>query len=365
VSINADLELIRELHPQAAGASAHARERARTALVEAIADAAHARRRRARGRFRLPLVPSIGLVGATVVFLAALLLATELRGGAARPAPAAAAVLERAARAAEASGGPRELRPGEYWYVHSRWTTAGVLLAGGDPRRPRQIIAALGSIDRQVWIGLGKPGLVSTRVVGPITFLSAAARQQWVRYGRPAQLDVAARVPLPRDAFDVPYKQLLALPTNVNQLWRVIKHDAGKGSASWQRHEMFTVVGDLMREDPVPARVRAALYRVAARIPGIRVLGLTDDAIGRPALAIGLSDVFNGMRVELLFDPRTASLLAETSVVVRPPPAYHVKPGTVRTGATYLAAGIVQRIGQRQGGGSGQLLHRRPASGGP
>jgi hypothetical protein len=28
---------------------------------------------------------------------------------------------------------------------------------------------------------------------------------------------------------------------------------------------------------------RPALYRVAARIPGIQMLGLTDDALGRPA----------------------------------------------------------------------------------
>ena len=32
--------------------------------------------------------------------------------------------------------------------------------------------------------------------------------------------------------------------------------------------------------------------------------------------------------------------------VVKPPPSYHVKPGTAWAGATYLSSGIVERIGQ-------------------
>jgi hypothetical protein len=346
VSTDPDLKLIRGLHPQSGLPSAEARRTASAKLVNAIAGESRPRRRGRRERFGLSLRPSVGLAGVAAIVLAALLLAGELGGGAVHPASAAAAVLERAARAAEASGGPRELRPGEYWYVDSRWTTAGVQLAGGDPGRPRQIIDALGSIDRQVWIGLGKPGLIRTRVVGPIRFLSPAAHRQWVRDGRPPQL-APGPSGLPPNAFGRPYKQLLALPTGVDALWKVIQHEAGKGSPAWQRHEMFTVIGDLLRENPVPPAVRAALYRVAARIPGIQLLGLTHDALGRPALAVALNDVFDGQRDELLFDPRTAGLLGEAYVVVKPPSAYHVKPGSVRTGSTYLTSGIVERIGAR------------------
>jgi hypothetical protein len=93
------------------------------------------------------------------------------------------------------------------------------------------------------------------------------------------------------------------------------------------------------------AKVRAALYLVAARIPGIQMLGATHDGIGRPALAIALNDSLYGMREELLLDPHTSALLGESSVVVKPPAKYHVKPGTVRTGSTYITSGIVDRIG--------------------
>jgi hypothetical protein len=163
---------------------------------------------------------------------------------------------------------------------------------------------------------------------------------------------------LPANAFDWPpgapghpgpsraYQQLLALPTNVDTLWLRLYRGAGNGSAGWKRHEMFTEIGDLLREDPIPAKVRAALYLVAARIPGIRMLGLTHDAIGRPALAVALNDTLYGERSELLFDPKTSVLLGERSVVVKPPRSYHVKPGTVTSGATYITSGIVGRIGQ-------------------
>jgi hypothetical protein len=345
MSTDLDLELVRELHP-AGDASPEARDRARAALLVAIGSRGEPRPQRARARLRFPLLPSIGLLGATVAAGVAIVIATGLNGGAGQPASAAAAMLQRAARVAAASGGPRVLRPGEYWYVHSRETTNGAVFLGknGSHGHVLVIVNALTSYDRQDWIGVGRRSAFTTRIVG-IRFLSAAAREQWKRAGRPAPLGQGSSS-LPADAFDRPYKELLALPTNVDALYRVVKRQAGKGSAAWQRHEMFTVIGDLLRRDPIPARVRAALYRVAARIPGIQALGLTHDGLGRPALAIALNDTLYGDRAELLFDPRTAALLGETSVVVKPGPKYHVKPGTVRTGSTYITSGIVQRIGQ-------------------
>jgi hypothetical protein len=279
------------------------------------------------------------------VAVAVVLLVAGPRGSVVRPESAAAAVLQRAALAAEASGGPRTLRAGEYWYVHSRDTRLGVTF--GSTAHPIVIVNARGSEDRQVWIGRGVRSWLSTRAVGPVQFLAASAREQWVRAGRPKELKGLPNGPLPADAFDMPYKQLIALPTNVDALWHVVKHQAGRGSAGWQRHEMFTVIGDLLREDPVPARVRAALYRVAARIPGIQLVGMTHDGLGRPALDVALNDSFDGNREELLFDPRTANLLGERTTVVKPPSKFHVKPATVVYESTYIFSGIAEHVGER------------------
>jgi hypothetical protein len=336
-----DLELVRKLHPVLArDGDAAAAERARAALLAEIDRAAVADPpRRRRG-----LAP-LGLAAALAAVAAGIVLAVSLRGGAANPPSAAALVLQRAARVAEAADGPRELRPGEYWYVKSIWTTPGVQLAEPTGRASDTIVNALSTYERQAWIGLDRPGRVESHVVGPITFLSTAARRQWIRAGRPRELP-GYHGTLPPNAFIMPYRKLLSLPTNVNALWQLLYREAGKGSAAWKRHEMFTEIGDLLREDPIPAKVRAALYLVAARIPDIQVLGPARDGIGRPALAIALNDTLYGERSELLFDPKSSRLLGERTVVVRPPSAYHVKPGIVQESATYLTSGIVERIGQ-------------------
>jgi hypothetical protein len=345
MSIDRDLELVRELHP-ASAESSEAHNRARAALVTQITNTPvlPAGRRRVRREFSLRA--SHGLAAALVVIVMAVVVDLGSRGGAGQPASAAAAVLERAAVAAQAAGGPGELRPGEYWYVHSRNIVNGADFVS-NPHRSYLIVDALTRYDRQEWIGVDRRGFVKQRFVS-VQFLSPAARQQWIRDGRPTPY----RSPLEGSVPPLAYQQLLALPTNVNALYNVIERDAGKGGAlwrqgaRWQRHAMFTAVSNLLRDNPLPAGVRAALYRVAARIPGIELLALTHDPIGRPALAITLNDTFNGERGELLFDPRTANLLAETSVTVTPGHKYHVKPGTVRTGIIYLTSGTVKHIGQ-------------------
>lgn len=340
-----DIELIRTLSPLEDGPSDQARDDARAALRAQLDDDRRAEPGWFVRHLRLPLLPiSIGLATALAVGTAVVLLLSTQAGSVLRTDPAAAAVLQRAALAAEAAGGPRTLRAGEYWYVHSRDTRLGVDL--GSPGHSIVVVDAYSSEDRQVWKGRGVRSWLSTRPVGPIQFLSAGAREQWERAGRPHRAHDLPNGPLPADAFDMPYRKLIALPTNVNALWQVVKQQAGKGSAAWQRHEMFTVVGDLLREDPVPARVRAALYRVAARIPGIQLRGLTHDGLGRQALDVALNDSFDGNREELLFDPRTANLLGERTTVVKPPPKFHVTPGTVVYESTYISSRIVSRVRQ-------------------
>src|SRR4051794_10989097 len=154
-----DLELVRELNPADEGPSAQTRERARAALLAEVAREREPRRRPTRPRFGVRL----GLAGAAVVAVALVLLLVGTRGGVVRPDRAAAALLHRAAGAAEASGGPRALRAGEYWYVHSRETGLGV--AFGDTAHPLEITDARGSQDRQYWIGLGVRGRVIERAI--------------------------------------------------------------------------------------------------------------------------------------------------------------------------------------------------------
>ena len=236
-----------------------------------MAEVARADRPRKRVSWHLPrlrrqrLAPVLVLSGVVAV-AAALAVALTLRGGAANPSSAAAAVLQRAAHAAAAAGGPWQLRPGEYWYVKSVETTAGAQVADPSVRGGiRVIVNALTSTQRQAWISVDRPGLDVRRITQPITFLSAAARQQWIRDGRPHQVPLRTRWQVPPDAFYLPYRQLLALPSNADALWRMFQRHAGNGSSTSRHAEMFTEIGDLLREQPIPPKVRAAIY-VAAMV---------------------------------------------------------------------------------------------------
>jgi hypothetical protein len=79
---------------------------------------------------------------------------------------------------------------------------------------------------------------------------------------------------------------------------------------------MFVIVGDIMRAGPVSPTARAALYRAAAYIPGVTLVGEVRDSLGRPGLAVAFRA--DGVREELVFDPETSALLAERRVLESP-----------------------------------------------
>jgi hypothetical protein len=73
--------------------------------------------------------------------------------------------------------------------------------------------------------------------------------------------------------------------------------------------EDFVQIGDPLRETDASPTLRAAIYKVAATVPGVQVLGPARDHSGR--LGIGLAYRHEGGGMELIFDPRTSALLGE------------------------------------------------------
>jgi hypothetical protein len=78
--------------------------------------------------------------------------------------------------------------------------------------------------------------------------------------------------------------------------------------------DAWTKVGDLLRETYMPAAQRAALFKAAATIPGVKVTGGMTDAAGRRGIGVGL--VRFGVREDLVFDAKTFDLLGERGTVV-------------------------------------------------
>lgn len=109
----------------------------------------------------------------------------------------------------------------------------------------------------------------------------------------------------PAGSTSLTWDQLMALPTNPDQLKAVLRSDIN-GAGNGDNAELFVMVGDLLRESPAPPALREALYNLAASIPNVRVNGQVTDAAGRTGTAVARDGQ------TLLIDTTTGQLLADT-----------------------------------------------------
>jgi hypothetical protein len=121
--------------------------------------------------------------------------------------------------------------------------------------------------------------------------------------------------------------------------------------------QAFRTVGDTIRESYVSPAAMAAIFKAAARIPGVKVIGTVVDLAGRKGIAVG--QTFDGIRDELLFDPTTYRPLGERTIVdhdasfrpaggksgPRPSPT-KMKDGTVLYSTAVLKIAITDRAGR-------------------
>jgi hypothetical protein len=109
------------------------------------------------------------------------------------------------------------------------------------------------------------------------------------------------------------------LPANPDKLAALLvarKIEGGpKGPA-----EDFVQIGDMLRENYVRPALRAAIFVVAERIPGVRLLGTLTDQDGRSGIGLGYVHAYpvrgETVRAVLIFDPKTSKLIAEETIVV-------------------------------------------------
>ncbi|MCW3014214.1 MAG: hypothetical protein JWO02_1306 [Solirubrobacterales bacterium] len=316
-----ELDAVRQLNPTTQP-SAGARVAAADRLQQRI-DRTHGHRSRRR-----PIV----LAGAATALAVAGLVAVSVIGGGSDSrlvAPAdAAQALGRVADVA-ADRPDATLQPGEYWYVQdaSRYLTT----VGDSPP-----YSALGSTElRETWTDRDGNGRYRSTSTGQPEFLGPRDRQRWKRSGSPqlsgrgpGQIETQAirSSGFTAGASTLTYEQLSDLPTEGNKMYSELRRLAGDSGPS-PDEEVFTIIGDLLRNDPVPPRVRAALYRAVAYIKGIRLVGPVKDSLNRPGVAVELDS--SGMHRRLVFDPDTALLLAEQDVLAERVSYIDADPGTI------------------------------------
>jgi hypothetical protein len=262
------------------------------------------------------------------------------------PPASAAEVLKRAAAAQAAPARP--LRPGEFWYVRSRTQWLSSTNIGGG-------MSYVAPTIREDWIAIDGYRGFRSRPAGPPRFLGPRDRARWVAAGKP-ELFVSndgrmfrdrpepgsqmAMRPFYDGSEHVSYQQLLDLPRDPKELHARLRATAVACECGPSvRRETFVIVGDLLRDTPIPGELRAALLRAAALIPGIERVERIRDAAGRMGTGVALDS--GGRRSVLIFDRESHQLLGESDFVLRRNDYVDAGPGELVSGSAVMESGIV------------------------
>jgi hypothetical protein len=325
----------------AAGQASPARRAARARRIGRIAGGGLADR---HGR----IWPRAALAGATAVAAATAITAGLIAGSPGRPRPGGhpaggaavidvAYVLGRAASAAAAAHQPVP-RPGQFIYVSSVATNLGQQMTIGSP----DVSSWLSRNDRQIWLS------VDGRKAGVVRIVQGAYEQlPWGATPPPINGSRVQWDPLPASTCPgkaparFTYEFLTTLPTDPARLrtW-IYQHKDGGLRADAQA---WADIGDLLREMLVPPKLAAALFHVAATIPGVTVDKHATDAAGRSGIAVARYDSGFKADAELIFDPRSYQFLGEGSALAKPV-AGEGPAGTVIGSTAQLQVSVVNAL---------------------
>jgi hypothetical protein len=258
-----ELDLIRSFRATTSPPSEPARARAQRAWLRPEP-------RRPRWVARVAIAACLAAAATAI----ALVVPGERQGRLGAPEASAAGTLRLAAKS-QTGGLAHPLRPGEFFYTRTK------TLFRGDPA-DRQSWVALDGTRR--WLDERQPG--ADFRVGP--------RERVFHLGDEA----------------MSYSELLALPRDAEPLHRRLRQAAVECECGHSvDHETFVITGDLMRENPIPADLEAALLRAAALIPGIKLIESEQDVAGREGVGVAVD--FKGFRSVLVFDRDNYELLGE------------------------------------------------------
>jgi hypothetical protein len=267
---NDDLDAVRALG-DVPGPSVAVLERAREQLRTHLPAAPAPRGRPSRVRRHAVLMLAAAAATAAAVAAPALPL-----GPGHRPVARADAATFLTSVADKAGAQQADWKDAAFWYSRSRGQQSG-----------EQVWT------RQIWLGHREPGrIVSDRLDG------GAA----VPLDGPARFGVGGG-----DSTD--WDGLWSLPTDPAALEKVLRQGR-RGTGADADSQLFVAVGDLLRESPAPPALRAALYRVAARVPGVTLVGQVTDREGRAGVAVERTGG-NGSTTRYVVDPADGRLLQE------------------------------------------------------
>jgi plasmid stability protein len=197
---------------------------------------------------------------------------------------------------------------------------------------------------REKWVASDGSGRLLVESGEP-RFLGPRDKATWKAAGSP-ELDSPGTSDQSFGPNDISYTDFSEYSTDPDELYDQIRGKA-EGHGHSTDAEMLVLVGDLLRETVAPPDLRAALFEVAARIPGVELVGEATDPVGRRGTAVARTSDDAGERHELIFDPETSELLAEREVLLERVDWIDVEPGTVIVYQVYMNSGVVETTSDR------------------
>jgi hypothetical protein len=215
---------------------------------------------------------------------------TPLRGGA---DPAVVQLLGRVSLAADSS----PLAPRDNQFIYTRWQSK---------IRP-----------------VGRPGVpdkLPTDITGEYWDSVDGSQPNWnVSVERLGHMEGTQAPENPHPGLDAPtYKFLTTLPTDPDRLLALIRQSrtVRAGQTGDLDQSVFETIGTLIHRALLPPGLAAALYRAAAKIPGVRIVPDTVDAAGRHGIGVFRSSARTAPRGQAyammwIFNPKTYEFRGE------------------------------------------------------
>lgn len=236
-----------------------------------------------------------------------------------------------------AAGGPRPaVRPGQYIYIESQTSETFLKTVDG-----KTTLAGYPLHRRQMW---NSPDGTKGWLIDPASEPSPGGETLSLpdERGRP-----------PVATLNTPsYDYLNTLTTDPDELLaKIYRETKGKGRSPDQ--QAFTTIGDLLGGTYPPAQLYPALFRAAAKIPGVVVVQDVADALGRRGVGVARQDGDSGQREEWIFDRTTHVFLGRRTVQVTADPGAEVviPPGTITFTSAITRRAVVDGIKQTPSNG--------------
>ncbi len=234
------------------------------------------------------------------------------------PVQTPAMLLENIALAAEGADLPSGIRDDQFVYIKSR--IAYMTETNGGPGKLDPVH------DREVWLSVDgiRDGLLEEDKQG---------------LGHQVLGDEGDLLEKPKTPSATSYRSLSKLPTDpdkmLDHLYETVSEEVDDEQPD-KDYRAFVLFGDLIRETLMPPKVSAALYRAAAKIPGVEVVPDVKDTTGRTGIAVTRTGA-DGEEEQLIFDRKTYTFLGERVL----------RDGELVGSSSILERAVVDRTGQR------------------